>query len=78
MFYSLGVAVGSSSLIQLNWFIFLIILGGSKLGQQIIQASALCPILPQHLQTVFCLMWRSKITGGRVDVSMLVEEEYTK
>ena len=56
MFHSLGDSVGSSPLRALNWFVFLLIIGGRKLGPRIIQASALCPILPNISQIIFCLM----------------------
>ena len=35
-------------------------------GPRMIHASALCPILPQHSQILFCLMRRAAITGWRV------------
>ena len=62
----------------MNWFIFIIRLGGIHLGPQMIQASALCPILAQNLKIIFCLMRRAEITGLIVDVSLFVEDERTK
>ena len=54
MFHYLGVSVGSSPISVLNWFIFLIILGGKKSGPWMIHASDSCPNLPQNLKIVFC------------------------
>ena len=74
MFHSLGVSVGLSTWKALNWSIFILRLGGRNLGTRMIQASALCPILPHHLQIIFCLIWRAAITGLRVALSLLVED----
>ena len=78
MFHLLGVLVGSSPLRALNLSIFLIRLGGGNLGPRVMQASALCPVLPQNSQIVFCKTRRSAITGWIVDVSLLVEDEVPK
>ena len=44
-----GGSVGSSPLMLLNSFIFILIIGGRKLGPRIMQSSALCTIILQHL-----------------------------
>ena len=68
MFHSIGGSVGSSTLRALNWFIFFLRLGGRNLGPWMVQEYALFPILPQHLQIIFCLMQRAEITIWRVAV----------
>ena len=40
-----------------------------------IQASVLCPILPQHFQILFYIMHRYVITGWRDDIQLLMEDE---
>ena len=49
---SIGGSFGSSPWRELNWFIFLLRLVGRNFGPQMIQASALCPIIPQHSQNI--------------------------
>ena len=71
LFHSIGVSVDSSPWRALNWFISLIRLGVINLGPRIIQSSALCPILPQYFQILFCLLWRSAIAGWTVGASFL-------
>ena len=39
-----------------SWFIFLLRLGGRNFGPRMMQASDLCPILPQNSQILFCLV----------------------
>ena len=78
LLHPLDVSVGSSSFRTLDWFIFIIILGGSNLGPWMIQASSLCTILPQHSQIIFCLMRRYSITGWRVTIALLLEDEGQK
>ena len=63
MFHSPGVSVVSSPLRDLNWFVFLLILSGSKLGTRLIQTSALFTVLPNPLQIIFCVMRRALIMG---------------
>ena len=47
---------------------------GSKLGPRMIQASALCPILPQYLQITLCSTQRAARNGWIVSVSLSVED----
>ena len=78
LLHSLGDYFGSSTWTALNWFIFLLILGGSNFGPWMMHASDLCPILPQHPQILFCLVRRSAITGWISAVSLLMEYEGLK
>ena len=78
MLHSLGSSFGSSPWRALNWFVFLIRIGGRDFGPRMMQASALRPILPQHLQIVFCLVRRAAITGWRDYVSLLIKYEELK
>ena len=72
MLHSLGVSVGSLLLRALNWLVFIIRTDGVNLGPHMMQASSLCPIIPQNYQILFCRTRRSAITGWMVDVSLLV------
>ena len=78
IFQSLGGSVGSSPKRALNWFIFLLRLGGRKLGPRMIQASAFCSVLPHHFPLIFCQTLIAAINGRRVHVSLLVEYEGPK
>ena len=71
MFHSFGVSVGSSTWRAFNWFVFILRLGGRKLGSRLMQASALWLILPHNYQIIFWLTRRAAITSRRVDVSLL-------
>ena len=73
LLHSLGDSCGSSPWRTLNLFIFLLRRGGRNFWSLMIQASYLCPILPQHLQIIFCLVRRSVIAGWRDAVSLLME-----
>ena len=53
-------------------------LDGGDLGPRMMQTSALCPIIPQHLQIIFCIMRKSEITGWIDAVSLLMEDERLK
>ena len=76
LFYYIGGLFGPSPWWALNWFICLLRLGRSNLGPQMIQALDLCPILPQHSQILFCLMWRASITVWRDYLSFSMEMKY--
>ena len=78
MFRSIGGLVGSSPWRVFIWFVFLLRLFKSKLGPQVMQASALFPIFPQRLQIVFCLTWGDLMYVWRVYVSLLVGDEAPK
>ena len=78
MFHSLGGSVSSSPWRSLNWFVFLMILGGRNLVPQMMQASAVCPIPPQNSQIILCIMQRDAITGCRYSVSFWGEDEGPK
>ena len=78
MLHSLGVSFGLLSLRALNLSIFILRLGGGKLGQRMMQASAFFPILPHNLQRIVCLMHIAAITGWRDAVLLLVEYEGKK
>ena len=71
----LGVSVGLSPCMVLNWLIFLLRNFERKLGPQMIQTSTLCPILSHNYQIVFYRIWRSEITGRVVAVLLFVEYE---
>ena len=75
---NIGVSVGSLPWSELNWFIFLLRLGGRKLYLWMIKESALCPILPQNYKTTLCIMRISAMTVWRVSISFLMEVELIK
>ena len=56
MFHSLGGSFSSSTWMALKGLIFLLRLGGSNLGPQIMQELALCPILRRNLQLLFYII----------------------
>ena len=74
----LGGSVDSSPWRALDWFIFLLIFGGRKLGPQILQSSDLCTILTQHSKIVLYHVWRAEINGWIVYVQLLVEDPEQK
>ena len=78
MLHSLSGSFGSSPCSALNLFIFLLRLGGRNFGPRMIHASDLCPILTQHSQILFYLMWIVAITGWIVAASLLPEYEGPK
>ena len=78
MFRYLCGSFGSPQLSALNWFIFIPRLGERKFGPQMMHASALCQILPQHSQIILCLVRRSAITWWRVATSLFLEYERLK
>lgn len=63
---------------SLNWFIFSLRLGWINLGPQMIHMSDLCPIITQHLQTIFFLTWIAAIASWGEAVSLLLEYEFIK
>ena len=75
LFHYIGGSYGSSPWSLLNWFIFILIIGGRNFGPRTMQASALCPILPQHLQILFCLVRWSTMTIWRDTVWLFMEYE---
>ena len=78
LFQSLGGSFGSSPLSVLNWFIFIIIIGGRRLCPRMMQAPALCPILSQHSKKIFCIIPIDEIFGWRDSISFLMEDEGPK
>ena len=78
MFHSLGGSIGSSPWSTFNWFIFLLRICGRNFVPRMIQASYLCPIIPQHQKILFCLVRRDTITVWRVAASLLMEDEGLK
>ena len=78
LLHSLGGILGSLPWIDLNWFIFIIRLGGRKLGPRMIQESDFYTIISQNSKITFYLTWVYKMTGWRAAVSLLVEDEVPK
>ena len=62
LIHYIGGSFGSSLWRDLKWFIFIRI-GGMNFGPRMMQASALCPIIPQHSQLLFYIVQRAAITG---------------
>ena len=78
LFYSFGGYFVSSPWSALNLFNFLLRLGRRNFVPWVVHASALCPILPQHSQILFCIIRRAAITGCRVASSLFLEDEGLK
>ena len=78
MFHYLDGSFGYLPWSSLNLFIFLIRHGGRNLGPWMMQASSMCPILPNHSQVLFYIMRGYAITVCRDDASLLMEDEGPK
>ena len=74
LLHHLGDSFGSSPWMTLNLFIFLLRLGGRNFGPRMMQAWALCPILPQHSKIIFCFVRIAPINGWIDDLSLLMED----
>ena len=74
MLHFIDVLVVSSPIMAFSRFLFLIRLGGRKLGPWIIYASALCLNISINSQRILYLERLSAMTVWRVDVSLLVED----
>ena len=75
MFHSISGSVGSSPWSAWDWFTFLLIIDGRKLGTEIMHASELCLILPQYLRIILFVTERYLITVWIAAVSFLVEDD---
>ena len=67
-----GGSFGLSKCTAFYWLLFIMRLGGKKLGPLMIRESDLCTKFSQHSQMILWVSLISEITGWRGPVSMLV------